>query len=220
MVIIKFSVKGQRIKLNTDLRKVKVTSDTINYFKCCFDFDAEWDGFDKRIYFKNASFNITKSSLPDDSGCCYIPWEVLAHTGLILCNITGIKYVDGEPVRLTAGPVEFFVHNHGSEEQLIKKIDNGKATIDPLNVFCQKDEGTLEPDYQQDLTPTEFEQYVAIVKKYRDEMAEMIIDVFSGDYNDLYNKPSIEDVTLIGNKTFPELTLVGLTNVEIEEMLT
>lgn len=219
MIIIKFSVTGQRLKLKTDIRNMRVTSDTINYFKCQFEFDESWDGFEKRVYFKNASFNITKSSILDDLGYCYIPWEVLAHTGLLLCNVTGIKYVDGEPIRLTAGPVEFFLHNHCSEEQLIKKYSKEQAIVDPLNVFCQKEEGTIEPDYQLTPTPTEFEQYVALVKRYRDEMAEMLIDIFDGDYNELYNKPSIEDVTLIGNKTFPELTLISLENTEIEELL-
>lgn len=219
MVIIKFSVKGQMLILETDLRRMKVTSDTLNYFKCQFKFNDAWDGFEKRIYFKNASFNITKSTLLDNEGYCFIPWEVLAHTGIILCNVTGIKYIDGEPIRLTAGPIRMFVHNFGSEEQLVKRIENKKATIDPLKVFCQREEGTLEPDYQMDLTPTEFEQFVAQVKHYRDEMAEMIIDIFSGDYNDLENKPSIEDVTLIGNKTFEELTLVNLSNEELEVLL-
>lgn len=39
------------------------------------------------------------------------------------------------------------------------------------------------------------------------------------DYNDLTNKPSIEGVTLQGNKTFPELKLDVLTNIEIENLL-
>lgn len=40
------------------------------------------------------------------------------------------------------------------------------------------------------------------------------------DYNLLNNKPQIEGVTLEGNKTFEELTLVSLTNAEIEQLLT
>lgn len=40
------------------------------------------------------------------------------------------------------------------------------------------------------------------------------------DYEELDNKPQIEGVTLIGNKTFEELTLIHLTNLEIESMLT
>lgn len=40
------------------------------------------------------------------------------------------------------------------------------------------------------------------------------------DYNDLRNKPSIEGVTLEGDKTFEELNLQSLTNSELENMLT
>lgn len=148
MVLIKFSVKGQILQLDTH-QKATVTSDTLNYFKCKFDFDKTWDGFDVRVYFKNASFNITKSAVLDASGYCFIPWEVLAHTGVILCNVTGIKYVNGEPVRITAGPVKLFVHNSN-----------------PLNVFHQREEGTLEPDNQLEPTPTEYEQFIKNVSDY------------------------------------------------------
>lgn len=39
------------------------------------------------------------------------------------------------------------------------------------------------------------------------------------DYERLVNKPQIENVELIGNKTFEELGLNYLTNIEIEELL-
>lgn len=40
------------------------------------------------------------------------------------------------------------------------------------------------------------------------------------DYNLLYNKPQIEGVELVGDKSFEELNLQRLTNTELEEMLT
>ena len=40
------------------------------------------------------------------------------------------------------------------------------------------------------------------------------------DYNVLRNKPSIEGVELIGDKSFEELNLQRLTNTELENMLT
>lgn len=40
------------------------------------------------------------------------------------------------------------------------------------------------------------------------------------DYNRLYNKPSIEGVELVGDKSFEELNLQRLTNAELENMLT
>ena len=41
----------------------------------------------------------------------------------------------------------------------------------------------------------------------------------TSDYNDLANKPSIESVTLDGNKTYEELNLSRISNTEIENML-
>lgn len=39
-------------------------------------------------------------------------------------------------------------------------------------------------------------------------------------YNDLTDKPSIEGVTLIGDKTHEDLNLQRITNTEIEDLLT
>lgn len=40
------------------------------------------------------------------------------------------------------------------------------------------------------------------------------------DYNKLYNKPSIEGIELVGDKSFEELNLQTLTNTELENILT
>lgn len=39
------------------------------------------------------------------------------------------------------------------------------------------------------------------------------------DYEKLYNKPRIEDVELIGNKTLPEIGVGRITNFEIESII-
>ena len=41
----------------------------------------------------------------------------------------------------------------------------------------------------------------------------------SNDYNDLINKPSIEGVELVGDKTLEELGVEALTPQEIDELL-
>lgn len=41
----------------------------------------------------------------------------------------------------------------------------------------------------------------------------------TGDYMELENRPKIEGVTLEGDKTFPELNLDVLSNIEIERIL-
>lgn len=55
------------------------------------------------------------------------------------------------------------------------------------------------------------------------EQLDFIVDDFqviqTGDYNDLINKPQIESVTLIGNKTFKQLGIDTLSVQEIEKIL-
>lgn len=46
-----------------------------------------------------------------------------------------------------------------------------------------------------------------------------IYPVQTSNYEELNNKPSIEGVTLLGNKTFPQLGLGTLTAQEIDELL-
>lgn len=41
----------------------------------------------------------------------------------------------------------------------------------------------------------------------------------TNDYNEQINKPSIEGVELINDKTFEELGALSLTNMEIEELI-
>lgn len=41
----------------------------------------------------------------------------------------------------------------------------------------------------------------------------------TSNYNALVNKPSIEDVTLVGNKTFKQLGLEAMTEQEIDQMI-
>lgn len=45
-----------------------------------------------------------------------------------------------------------------------------------------------------------------------------VIQIQTDDYNNLYNKPSINEVELKGNKTFEELGDHLLTNLEIKEI--
>lgn len=54
---------------------------------------------------------------------------------------------------------------------------------------------------------------------YNVTSGEVDVDETQLNYELLDNIPSIEGVPLIGNKTFPQLTLTSLTNQEIEELL-
>lgn len=46
-----------------------------------------------------------------------------------------------------------------------------------------------------------------------------ITNIGTKDYKQLYNKPSIEGVTLVNNKTFEDLGAKSLTNLEIEKLI-
>lgn len=50
-------------------------------------------------------------------------------------------------------------------------------------------------------------------------MEESIAVVAVESYNDLNDKPQINDVELIGNKTFEELGAESLTNIDIENII-
>lgn len=46
-----------------------------------------------------------------------------------------------------------------------------------------------------------------------------ISEVVTSNYPDLQNKPKINNVDLVGDKSFDELGLKGLTNSELEKIL-
>ncbi len=54
---------------------------------------------------------------------------------------------------------------------------------------------------------------------YNVTSGEVDVDESQLDYSLLNNIPSIEGVPLIGNKTFPQLSMTSLTNSEIEALL-
>ena len=44
-------------------------------------------------------------------------------------------------------------------------------------------------------------------------------NLLANDYNTLKHKPSIEGIELINDKTFKDLGLISLTNIEIENLI-
>ena len=61
--------------------------------------------------------------------------------------------------------------------------------------------------------------YVPYTVNVRYDWDYYLEPISGGFYEDLVNKPSIEGVTLSGNKTFSDLGFQPLTNQELEEML-
>lgn len=46
-----------------------------------------------------------------------------------------------------------------------------------------------------------------------------VTNIGTKNYPELYNKPSIEGVTLINNKTFKDLGATSISNLEIEKLI-
>lgn len=50
------------------------------------------------------------------------------------------------------------------------------------------------------------------------EVEKEVPIIIEGDYEALFNKPKINTVTLIGDKSFEDLGLESITNTELNEM--
>ena len=140
MVTIKLKVIGQNLKA-INCEKFVAASDTINYFRCYVDFSSDWDKYTSRsIYFKNMSSDVCKAGVFDHDGYCFIPWEVLANTGVIIASAVGIVMAgDDISERLTTFPVTLFV-----------QVEEGQITVQP----------------NEDPSPTQYEQFIANVQSY------------------------------------------------------
>lgn len=144
MYNIHFKVEGQRVLCDNPL---EVASNLINKVTCSFEFlDNSWDGYDIiKAVFTNKKAEITESLLIYKNGQ-HIPNEVLAYKGKVTMNLVACKY------------------NEETEELVELQMTSFKC--DAINVTYQV---ILEEDEPFTPTPSAFDQYVAIVKNYRDE---------------------------------------------------
>lgn len=73
--MLEFEVKGQKIK-RTD--RTEPATDSVNYLKAKFNFDADWNGKVKTAYFKRE--DAVYSVLVGSDNSCIVPAEVLVRT--------------------------------------------------------------------------------------------------------------------------------------------
>lgn len=112
-------------------------SNTVSYIEATFVLGANWSGFDSvRAIWAN-DYRKVKSTVLDGSGKCIVPAEILTRTGKVTVNLVG-SIVENDTVsdRLTTYPIT--------------------AVIVDANARLDNDEPAV--------TPTQFEQFVAIVK--------------------------------------------------------
>lgn len=137
------------------------------------------------------------------------------------CRLTIDGSTDGAPVRIKEGQAPAI-------EALRMDTDDIRLTIDG-------DPDVVPMQIKDAQTPSTEEIHIdGIADTHMDvdintEDIPMRIDCGGGsggggsgtnDYNELIHKPQINGTTLIGNKTWPELDLNYLTNLELEALLT
>ena len=133
-ITLNFKASGQN--LTADAHPQRYASNTVNYIQAVFDLDDNWKSFDSvRAVWHNEFACI--STVLDSDGACTVPHEVLTNLDEVIVNLVGSD-VDGEELvdRMTTYPLRV-------------------AIIDAHARIC----GTETAE----VTPSQFEQYVAIV---------------------------------------------------------
>lgn len=141
---LNFTATGRLLVNNS---KCLMPSNTVNYIEAQFELDEEWQAFDsvRAVWSSN---NAIISTVLDENGKVAVPSEVLAEMGNVLVNLAGSN-VNGETLteRLTTFPVLAL-----------------RVTAEALVTGSETAE----------LTPSQFEQYVAQVRGYISQLEETI----------------------------------------------
>jgi len=200
---LKIIVKPHRIIINNDKL---VNEREVNVSKCYFEFDKEiTDDFVKEAYFTFKG-NTYKQLIQNNE--CSFPQEVLTDKGQIEIGVVAYK-IDNELIRYNPRPAYF-------------------------NTLL----GSLKDDVEnsEEITPTDKEQILSELANKQDTLVSGVniktinhesllgegnINITGGsggtsDYEDLDNKPSINNVELNGNKSLNDLGIQPSGNYALE----
>ncbi len=176
----------------------------VDYVKCVFEsFSEDWkDVTHKKVLFKNQSYNIVKITEVEDDGTCLVPVEVYIKPGVISMMVyddVGEKFTD--VIKLFAAP-----------DLRIKSTGEISETPDTYPAFHRKIQSLIG-----DASDSTYELFIEEMEAYIQEY----MDSHGGvkNYNELYNKPQIETVELIGNKSFNDLGLERLTDIDLDTII-
>lgn len=152
-VTINFTASGQM--LTGASLPISIASNTVEYVKAKFALGSDWTGFDSvRAIWYNDYAQI--ATVLDGNGECTVPWEVLAKTDDVRVNLVGSDVESDALVdRLTSYPV------------MALEVD-ATARID----------GTETAP----VTPSQFEQYIAIVEQLVGSVKDIDHTTLNADY--------------------------------------
>lgn len=84
-----FVLTAEKNALTVQQKEI-LTSGSVNVYRACFSFSADWDGLEKIVVFK--TLGVVRSVLLDESSECTVPWEVLEQSGVNLsCGVYGTR---------------------------------------------------------------------------------------------------------------------------------
>lgn len=208
-----YKFKTNKLDLLNINSKKYIISDSINYHKIKIEFDDSWDNYSKTINFYNTKTNKSINMLLNIENECIIPYEVLEDKGnLVIC----IKGVLGTELENTLSEIYTLM----DYPLIIVQSDknDGSEPSDPT-----------EDIYDQIITQLSDKadrlKYVGTKLSLLSGEKELsYVNINGGgsgetsDYNSLENKPSVNGIELIGNKTTEELGLnVDLSNYATKE---
>jgi len=200
---LKIIVKPHRIIINNDKL---VNEREVNVSKCYFEFDKEiTDDFVKEAYFTFKG-NTYKQLIQNNE--CSFPQEVLTDKGQIEIGVVAYK-IDNELIRYNPRPAYF--------NTLLGSLKDDVENSEPI-------------------TPTDKEQILSELANKQDTLVSGVniktinhesllgegnINITGGsggtsDYEDLDNKPSINNIELSGNKSLNDLGIQPSGNYALE----
>lgn len=200
-----------------------IVAHAVKTHECEFEFDATWDDYTKKAVFKKGNL-VIKVLLKDNK--CIIPWEVLETRGFLKIGIRGVcddkrrPTVWTENILISDGPGE---SEPGKEptptlyQQMVDVMEETKAIAQ--SVRDDADAGkfggsvTVEEvrDVVQEMAVTQetdptVPNWAKQAKKPTYSYGEITgkPTLFSGDYNDLSNKPTIPSVKGLATEKYAD----------------
>ena len=256
---MKIKATGEKIEI-IDKKLTMVTTNSVNYFECIFDFNSIWTTPSTNQLQKTAVFYINEDEIYPMivlDNKCKIPSEVLLEKKRLYIGLMGTRedpytvlktnweFIDltngaGDPNSFPIPPTpDIYTQliNEFNEKLALttEQADRAEAEADRAQLISDSINSNLENYLEKvgdgkDVTVS-FEDAVlrenistteklsilfGKIKKYFTDLKNV---AFTGSYNDLDNKPKINNVELVGSKTLSELDIYNKTEVTNKDTL-
>ena len=204
-----------RVKNRIITCKKELVEDNVDTFSLVFDFDSMWEGYTKRITFFNDGIEEHSSNpieIPLEDSCT-VPWEVIQSPGNLYLSIKGTKQDTNEVIltQLMNNPIKVNIAG------LSGGVVPAEPTPDMVTLIMNtaQEAKDIAQSVKDDADAGKFIGPPG-PKGDKGEKGEQGLPGTTV-YSELSDKPSINNVTLVGNKTLSELGInipTKLTDLE------